>query len=146
MERFKFLGMIGSVCLGAAASFLAPDTAQAGCCPSNWSTTNYNGGDSSQCDVIVGGGRVDGLNRVAKPFAVSEREDVITKIEDAPGAYSPAIRTELECAGQGFPMTTGWLALTPGGDPWTWTCFGGVLFSRCQTRLADDTYCTGSCG
>jgi hypothetical protein len=132
-----------SLFIGALGATVAPSTAKAGCCPSNWSAPSYDIGDSNQCDVIVGGGRVDGVSKVEN-LAGAER--YVNKVEAAPGAYSPTVRAQVKCIGFANVVTTEWVK-----DPISpfygvqGSCGGGLEWTKCQTRLADDTYCTGAC-
>jgi hypothetical protein len=132
-----------TVSLGALGAMVTPSTAKAGCCPSNWSAPSYDVGDSNQCDVIVGGGRVDGVSKVLN---ASGAERYVNQVEAAPGAYSPTIRAQVKCASSADVLTLDWVY-----EPVSpfygiqGSCWGALEWTKCQTRLADETYCTGSC-
>jgi hypothetical protein len=139
MTKFKTFLVIGSLGAAVAGALFAPGIAKAAnvCCPSNWSAQVFpNSGAVVECDVVVGGGRVDGtifpdVHRVVTYwYAASEQ------------TYSPAIRHIIKC--NGFPESPP-SAWKEGGFHSAGCGVTGYDYAMCQTRLADATYCTGSC-
>jgi hypothetical protein len=137
MKKSKYLLLIGSLGAAVAGAAVAPGVAQADqCCQSAWSPLIENGNQQTECDVAVGGGRVDGHIMV-----FSNDRDVIYGLTSS-AAYSPAIRHKVKCNGAAENL----------GD-WIYsevTGYGcgtaGVQWARCRTRLADGFYCGSSCG
>jgi hypothetical protein len=139
MNKSKCLLLIGSLGAAVAGALFAPGIAEAAnnCCPSAWSSQVwYPNSGIAECDVVVGGGRVDGEIYPDGPryvgFWYSATEQT----------YSPAIRYIIKC--NGFPESPP--SVWKGGGFWQAGCgVTGYDYAMCQTRLADATYCTGSC-
>jgi hypothetical protein len=138
MKKFKNVLIVGSLTTAVAGAVLAPGVAWADyCCEGEWGPWAVGDpGEEAECDMAIGGGRVDGLIWVA-----GNDRDVLYGFSSS-AAYSPAIRHLSHCNGDPHPSHGQWTdALISQFSCGT----AGLEWSVCQTRLADGIHCNSSC-